>query len=178
LISNNKKIQPLRKIQVSAQPVRILEMSTVHREGRAHTSTHTYTLSLTHALTHTYTRTSTHSLAHTRPFFHMSTHTHTHTHSLTHSLSLSLSHTHTHTLSRTNSPTPTHIFTVLHAHTHSLSYTHTPMHTHTHHRLTLAATKKHKNIEIYCLPWHNSRQWAKASSFLRLHNHTQTHHTR
>jgi hypothetical protein len=28
------------------------------------------------------------------------------------------------------------------------------------------------------LPWRNSPQWARASSVSRLHDHTQTHHTR
>jgi len=42
-----------------------------------------------------------------------------------------------------------------------------------------------KNIEVFCewifflyLPWRYNPQWAKASSFSRIHDHTQTRHSR
>jgi hypothetical protein len=36
----------------------------------------------------------------------------------------------------------------------------------------------HIECASFFLPWRNSLQWAKASLLSRIHDHTQTHHTR
>jgi hypothetical protein len=113
-------------------------MSSVHREGRAHT--HSLTLSLSHTPTHSHSLTHklTHQLTHTHT--HILSHVHTHTRAHTHTLTHSLSHTHTHTHTLTHS----HILTLSHTHTQSLTCPHTHTHTHTHaYSLSLSLSHTH-----------------------------------
>jgi hypothetical protein len=44
-------------------------------------------------------------------------------------------------------------------------------------QVTASGSLLYRRIYIF-FPWCNSSQWARASSLSRLHDHTQTHHTR